>query len=128
MDLKYSQLSHSDRSSVSDGTENSFNVLRDGNKLVPPIFTTSSNHNRTMPEGVLMKGIICSNTSSVAQPNYSGVRNPSTTERGNRHYRNSSAGSKTLPGHGHAKRNSAVDKTEGNQQPIATKQIPRIFK
>ena len=110
MDLKYSQLSHSDRSSVSVETESSFNVIKDGNKLVPPIFTSSSNHNRTMPEGVLMKGMVCSNNSSVAQTNYSGVRNPSAAERGNRHYRNSSAGSKTLPGHGHTKRNSAVEK------------------
>ena len=111
MALKYSQLSHSGRSSVSDGTDVSFNIMKEGNKIAPPLITTSSCHNRTMPEGVLMKDmVVCSNPKSVAQTNYPGFRNPGAIERGNRHYRGSSAGSKTLPGHGHAKRNSTADK------------------
>ena len=109
MALKYSQLSHSGRSSVSDGTDFSFNV-KEGNKIAPPLFNPSSSHNRTMPEGVLMKDIVCSNPNSVAQTNYQGFRNPGAIERGNRHYKGSSAGSRTLPGHGHAKRHSATDK------------------
>ena len=110
MALKYSQLSHSGRSSVSDGTDVSFNIMKEGNKIAPPLITTGSSHNRTMPEGVLMKDMVCSNPKSVAQTNYPGFRNPGAIERGNRHYRGSSAGSKTLPGHGHAKRNSTADK------------------
>jgi len=110
MALKYSQLSHSGRSSVSDGTDVSFNIMKEGNKIAPPLITTGSSHNRTMPEGVLMKDMVCTNPKSVAQTNYPGFRNPGAIERGNRHYRGSSAGSKTLPGHGHAKRNSTADK------------------
>ena len=109
MDLKYSQLPHNDRSSVSDGVGNVFNGVKDGSKLAPPVFHTSSNHNRTMPEGVL-KDIVSSTTGSITPTNYLGGRNPNSIERGHRHYRGASGSSKTLPGHGHAKRNSAVDK------------------
>ena len=108
MALKYSQLSHNDRSSVSEGVGNDFNRVKDGSNPTPPIFNSNSSHNRTMPESVL-KDIVSSTTSSTAPINYACGRN-SNIDRSQRHYRGASGSSKTLPGHGHAKRNSAVDK------------------
>ena len=108
MALKYSQLSHIDRTSISEEGCNVLNVTKDGSKLAPPIF--SSNQSRTMPENVL-KEMVSAASASVAPTSYLGIRNGNNTERGNRHHRGASGSSKTLPGHGHTKRNSAVDKT-----------------
>lgn len=108
MALKYSQLSHNDRSSVSEGVGNEFNGAKDGSKITPSVFNSNSSHNRTMPESVL-KDIVSSTTSSIAPINYSCGR-ISNIDRSQRHHRGASGTSKTLPGHGHAKRNSAVDK------------------
>ena len=107
MALKYSQLSHNDRSSVSEGVGMYLNGTKDGSKIPPTIFSSTTHHNRTMPESVL-KDII-STTSSSTPINYSGTRN-SIGDRSHRHHRGASGSSKTLPGHGHAKRNSAADK------------------
>ena len=42
MALKYSQLSHNDRSSVSEGVGNDFNRVKDGSNPTPPIFNSNS--------------------------------------------------------------------------------------
>ena len=116
MALKYSQLSHNDRSSVSGGVGNPFEEGKDGTNFAPPIFNSNSAHNRTMPESI-MKDMVAltvpsagSTISPTVHPNYSGYRNPSGNDRIHRHHRGASTGSKTLPGHGNAKKNSNMEK------------------
>ena len=109
MALKYSQLSHSDRSSVSEEVGNVLNGIQDGNKHTTQVFHPNVHHNRTMPESIL-KDMVSNATTQITSTSYSAGRNPNNLEKHQRHHRGNSGSSKTLPGHGHTKRNHAAEK------------------
>ena len=109
MALKYSQLSHNDRSSVSEEVGNVLNGIKDGNKHTPQGFHPNVHHNRTMPESIL-KDMVSNATTQITSTSYSAGRNPNNLEKHQRHHRGNSGSSKTLPGHGHTKRNHPADK------------------